>query len=90
MCLIGLQNSIHIAGVYELDIVRAKLLESLIKFARIENVREVTRKEVDSIRSLAVTALFDGKYLGTDWIKVFLILKSAYLHIAKSIVKCAL
>jgi hypothetical protein len=70
MGLVGLQNSIHIAGVFELESVRAKFLETAIKFAKIENVRAVTRKEVDSIRSLAITSLFDGRYLGTDWLKV--------------------
>ena len=70
MCHVGFQNSVHIAGIFELESMRAKFLDSAIKFAKIENVREISRKEVDSIRSLAITSLFDGKYLGTDWVKV--------------------
>jgi hypothetical protein len=33
-------------------------------------LREITRKEVESIRSLAVVFLFEGEHLGPDWAQV--------------------
>lgn len=70
VCLTGYQNSVHISGIFELEAARAKFLEAAIRFAKIENAKEISRKEIESIRGLAVIALFDGKYLGIDWIKV--------------------
>jgi hypothetical protein len=70
VCLTGYHNAVHISGIFEIEAARAKFLESVVKFAKVENPREVSRKEVESIRALAVIFLFEGEHLGVDWILV--------------------
>ena len=66
----GYHNAVHISGIFDIGQARAKFLESVIKFAKIDNVREISRKEVESIRALVVIFLFEGDHLGVDWVQV--------------------
>lgn len=81
VCLTGYQNAVHISGIFDLEAARAKFLEKIVSCTKIANLREISRKEVDSIRSLTVIFLFDGDHLGVDWVQVFI------FFIDKSILK---
>lgn len=70
VCLTGYQNSVHLSGIFEIEAARAKFIGSVVKFAKIDNLREISRKEVESIRELAIIFLFEGEHLGVDWVQV--------------------
>lgn len=69
-CLSGYQSSVRMAAVFVLEEARTKLLEKIVSWTKIVNARDVSRKEVLSIRCLTDIFMYDGEYLGSDWLQV--------------------
>ena len=82
LCLNGLKDSVRIAAVFNIPLVRDTLINTLAKFTTLDTVREMMPKNIECIRVLISIALTDGDYLAEAWFSVLgCISQLARLHL---------
>jgi brefeldin A-inhibited guanine nucleotide-exchange protein len=82
LCLNGLKDSVRIAAVFNIPLVRDTLINTLAKFTTLDTVREMMPKNIECIRVLISVAVTDGDYLEEAWFSVLeCISQLARLHL---------
>jgi brefeldin A-inhibited guanine nucleotide-exchange protein len=82
LCLNGLKDSVRIAAVFNIPLVRDTLINTLAKFTTLDTVREMMPKNIECIRVLISIAVTDGDYLAEAWFSVLeCISQLARLHL---------
>ena len=67
VCLNGFVYSVRISANSSMSLVRDTFVSSLAKFTFLGSIKEMKRKNVDSIRTLLSIAVIDGDYLDESW-----------------------
>ena len=70
VCLNGFVFAIRLAAHSQMSLVRDTFVSSLAKFTFLGSIKEMKRKNVESIRTLLSVAIIDGEYLGESWCPV--------------------
>jgi brefeldin A-inhibited guanine nucleotide-exchange protein len=69
-CLNGFVYAVRIACYCGMSLARDTFVNSLAKFTFLGSIKEMKRKNVDSICTLLTIAIVDGEYLGGCWLPV--------------------
>lgn len=69
LCLEGLQSSIHIACIFDME-EAGTFLQSLSKFTHLTKLSEMKLKHVEAQKALLAVGATDGNYLGESWQQV--------------------
>lgn len=67
LCLNGFVYAVRIAAHSEMSLARDTFVSSLAKFTFLGSIKEMKRKNVESIRTLLSIAVIDGEFLGDSW-----------------------
>jgi brefeldin A-inhibited guanine nucleotide-exchange protein len=67
VCLNGFVYAIRLASHSHMSIARDTFVTSLAKFTFLGSIKEMKRKNIESIRTLLSIAVIDGEYLGESW-----------------------
>ena len=67
LCMEGIKLSIHICCIFDLETPRVAFVTALAKFTNLGNLREMTAKNVEALKTLLDVALNDGNYLKGSW-----------------------
>lgn len=67
VCLNGFVYAIRLAAHGSMSLARDTFVSSLAKFTFLGSLKEMKRKNVESIRTLLSVAVIDGEYLGESW-----------------------
>lgn len=67
VCLNGFVYAVRIAAHGSLSLARDTFVSSLAKFTFLGSIKEMKRKNIESIRTLLSIAVIDGEYLGESW-----------------------
>jgi brefeldin A-inhibited guanine nucleotide-exchange protein len=67
VCLNGFVYAIRIAAHSGMSLARDTFINSLAKFTFLGSIKEMKRKNIESIRTLLSIAVIDGEYLGESW-----------------------
>jgi brefeldin A-inhibited guanine nucleotide-exchange protein len=71
LCLICFQFAIRLACRLDFPTAKSTFVNALCKFTTLDSVREMSKKNVDSIKVLLDVVLNEGDYLGECWTQVF-------------------
>jgi len=69
LCLEGLQSSIHIACIFDME-EAGTFLQSLSKFTHLTKLSEMKLKHVEAQKALLAVGASEGNYLGESWQQV--------------------
>ena len=67
VCLNGFVYAIRLAAHSRMSLARDTFVSSLAKFTYLGSLKEMKRKNVESIRTLLSVAVIDGEFLGESW-----------------------
>lgn len=67
VCLNGFVFAVRLAAHGRMSLARDTFVSSLAKFTFLGSIKEMKRKNVESIRTLLSVAVIDGEYLGESW-----------------------
>lgn len=67
VCLNGFIYAVRLAANSSMSLARDTFVSSLAKFTFLGSIKEMKRKNVESIRSLLSIAIVDGQVLGESW-----------------------
>ncbi|CAB9502026.1 inhibited guanine nucleotide-exchange protein [Seminavis robusta] len=67
VCLNGFVYAIRLASHSHMSLARDTFVTSLAKFTFLGSIKEMKRKNIESIRTLLSIAVIDGEYLGESW-----------------------
>jgi brefeldin A-inhibited guanine nucleotide-exchange protein len=67
VCLNGFVYAIRLAAHSNMSLARETFVNSLAKFTYLGSIKEMKRKNIESIRTLLSIAVMDGEYLGESW-----------------------
>jgi brefeldin A-inhibited guanine nucleotide-exchange protein len=67
VCLNGFVYAIRLAAHSNMSLARETFVNSLAKFTYLGSIKEMKRKNIESIRTLLSIAVIDGEYLGESW-----------------------
>lgn len=67
VCLNGFVYAIRLASHSNMSLARDTFVTSLAKFTFLGSIKEMKRKNIESIRTLLSIAVIDGEYLGESW-----------------------
>lgn len=67
LCLEGFKYSIRIACLFGNDLARISFVSALAQFTNLQNLGEMTPKNVEAIKQLLDTALTEGNFLKSSW-----------------------
>ena len=67
VCLNGFVYAIRLAAHSDMSLARETFVNSLAKFTYLGSIKEMKRKNIESIRTLLSIAVIDGEYLGESW-----------------------
>lgn len=67
LCLEGFKYSIRIACLFGNDLARISFVSALAQFTNLQNLGEMTPKNVEAIKKLLDTALTEGNFLKSSW-----------------------
>lgn len=67
VCLNGFVYAIRLASHSHMSIARDTFVTSLAKFTFLGSIKEMKRKNIESIRTLLSIAVIDGEFLGESW-----------------------
>lgn len=67
VCLNGFVFAIRLASHSDMTLARDTFVSSLAKFTFLGSLKEMKRKNVESIRTLLSVAIVDGEFLGECW-----------------------
>lgn len=67
VCLKGFVYAIRLAAHSDMSLARDTFVSSLAKFTFLGSIKEMKRKNVESIRTLLSIAVEDGEHLGESW-----------------------
>ncbi|KAN0067536.1 hypothetical protein V8E54_014405 [Elaphomyces granulatus] len=67
LCMEGIKLTIHICCIFDLETPRVAFVTALAKFTNLGNLREMTAKNVEALKTLLDVALADGNYLKGSW-----------------------
>lgn len=67
VCLNGFVYAIRLASHSDMSLARDTFVTSLAKFTFLGSIKEMKRKNIESIRTLLSIAVIDGAYLGESW-----------------------
>jgi brefeldin A-inhibited guanine nucleotide-exchange protein len=70
VCLNGFVFAIRLAAHSQMSLVRDTFVSSMAKFTFLGSIKEMKRKNVESIRTLLSVAIIDGEHLGESWLPV--------------------
>jgi brefeldin A-inhibited guanine nucleotide-exchange protein len=67
VCLNGFVFAVRLAAHGRMSLARDTFVSSLAKFTFLGSIKEMKRKNVESIRTLLSVAVIDGEFLGESW-----------------------
>ena len=67
VCLNGFVFAVRLAAHSRMSLARDTFVSSLAKFTFLGSLKEMKRKNVESIRTLLSVAVIDGEFLGESW-----------------------
>jgi brefeldin A-inhibited guanine nucleotide-exchange protein len=67
VCLNGFVFAVRLASHGSMSLARDTFVSSLAKFTYLGSIKEMQRKNVESIRTLLSIAVVDGEFLGESW-----------------------
>lgn len=67
VCLNGFVYAVRLAAHSRMSLARDTFVSSLAKFTFLGSLKEMKRKNVESIRTLLSVAVIDGEFLGESW-----------------------
>eukprot|EP00977_Amphora_coffeiformis_P000144 scaffold37_cov159-Amphora_coffeaeformis.AAC.8 len=67
VCLNGFVYAVRIAAHSGMSLARDTFVSSLAKFTFLGSIKNMKRKNVESVRTLLSIAVIDGEYLGASW-----------------------
>ena len=67
VCLNGFVYAIRLASHSQMSLARDTFVTSLAKFTFLGSIKEMKRKNIESIRTLLSIAVIDGEYLNESW-----------------------
>jgi len=67
VCLIGFVYAVRIASHSRMSLARDTFVSSLAKFTFLGSIKEMKKKNIDSVRTLLTIGIADGEYLGESW-----------------------
>lgn len=67
VCLNGFVYAVRLAARSQMSLARDTFVSSLAKFTFLGSIKEMKRKNVESIRTLLSIAVIDGEFLGESW-----------------------
>jgi brefeldin A-inhibited guanine nucleotide-exchange protein len=67
VCLNGFVYAIRLAAHSNMSLARETFVNSLAKFTYLGSIKEMKRKNIESIRTLLSIAVIDGEHLGESW-----------------------
>ena len=67
ICLVGFVYAVRIASHSRMSLVRDTYVSSLAKFTFLGSIKEMKKKNIESVRTLLNIAIVDGEYLGESW-----------------------
>eukprot|EP00668_Euglena_longa_P000037 GGOE01000045.1.p1 GENE.GGOE01000045.1~~GGOE01000045.1.p1 ORF type:complete len:971 (+),score=375.86 GGOE01000045.1:171-2915(+) len=70
LCLQGFEHGIHIAALFEMPTEREAFISALSKMTYINNLRQISQKNIDCIHSLIRVANREGDLLQNSWLEV--------------------
>ena len=70
LCLNGFVYSVRISMHTGLSLARSTFITTLAKFTALGSIKEMKRKNIESIRTLLSIAVIDGEYLNDCWISI--------------------
>eukprot|EP00667_Euglena_gracilis_P000231 EG_transcript_231 len=70
LCLQGFEHGIHIAALFEMPTEREAFISALSKMTYINNLRQISQKNIDCIQALIRIAHREGDLLQNSWLEV--------------------
>jgi Sec7-like guanine-nucleotide exchange factor len=67
VCLNGFVYAVRIAAHSGMSLARDTFVSSLAKFTFLGSIKNMKRKNIESVRTLLSIAVIDGEYLGASW-----------------------
>ena len=67
VCLSGFIYAVRISSHGRMSLARDTFVSSLAKFTYLGSIKEMKRKNIESVRTLLTIAIVDGEYLGECW-----------------------
>ena len=67
VCLNGFVYAVRVAARSNMSLARDTFISSLAKFTFLGSIKEMRKKNVESIRTLLSISVIDGEYLGESW-----------------------
>ncbi|KAL1961937.1 hypothetical protein VTN77DRAFT_766 [Rasamsonia byssochlamydoides] len=67
LCMDGMKLAIHISCAFDLETPRVAFVTALAKFTNLGNLREMTAKNVEALKTLLEVALSEGNNLHGSW-----------------------
>lgn len=67
VCLNGFVYAVRIASRNGMSLARDTFVSSLAKFTFLGSIKNMKRKNIESVRTLLSIAVIDGEYLGASW-----------------------